>query len=213
MNDASYKRLLTHRRIIEDLLVGFIAPRRPAVWADALDFDSLREGPTENVDDDLSRSLDDVVWSIDRRAAGRAVQRHHLPAADVAQVKEQVLHSQRARRRGHGVEDRSVAPACVAAGSQRDADAVPLPDGVQGADQPVVILQMSERPPDQDRTRTGSNPDWISVRGATIREVASAVSPRCPRPWSAGGSRRPHHARTGPMRGCTCLRPLIWFRT
>ena len=57
MNDASYKRLLTHRRIIEDLLVGFIAPRRPAGWADALDFDSLREGPTENVDDDLSRRL------------------------------------------------------------------------------------------------------------------------------------------------------------
>ena len=29
MNDASYKRLLNHRRIIEDLMDGFIAPRRP----------------------------------------------------------------------------------------------------------------------------------------------------------------------------------------
>ena len=78
MNDASYKRLLTHRRIVEDLLVGFIAPRRPAGWADALDFESLREGPTENVDDDLSRSLDDIVWSIDRRAADGGVQTVHV---------------------------------------------------------------------------------------------------------------------------------------
>ena len=78
MNDASYKRLLTHRRIVEDLLVGFIAPRRPAGWADAFDFESLREGPTENVDDDLSRSLDDIVWSIDRRAADGGVQTVHV---------------------------------------------------------------------------------------------------------------------------------------
>ena len=78
MNDASYKRLLTHRRIIEDLLVGFIAPRRPAGWADALDFDSLREGPTENVDDDLLRSFDDIVWSIDQRAADGSVETAHV---------------------------------------------------------------------------------------------------------------------------------------
>ena len=78
MNDASYKRLLTHRRIIEDLLVGFIAPRRPAVWADALDFDSLREDPTENVDDDLHRRLGDVVWSIDLRAADGSVETMHV---------------------------------------------------------------------------------------------------------------------------------------
>ena len=78
MNDASYKRLLTHRRIVEDLLLGFIAPRRPASWADALDFDSLREGPTENVDDDLLRCLDDAVWSIDRRAADGGVQTVHV---------------------------------------------------------------------------------------------------------------------------------------
>ena len=78
MNDASYKRLLTHRRIVVDLLVGFIAPRRPAVWADALDFDSLREDPTENVDDDLRRRLGDVVWSIDLRAADGSVETMHV---------------------------------------------------------------------------------------------------------------------------------------
>ena len=78
MNDASYKRLLTHRRIVEDLLVGFIAPRRPAGWADALDFDSLREDPTENVDDDLRRRLGDVVWSIDRRADDGSVETMHV---------------------------------------------------------------------------------------------------------------------------------------
>ena len=68
MDDASYKRLLNHRRIVKDLLLGFIAPQRPAGWADELDFDSLREDPTEHVDDDLRRRLSDVVWSIDRRS-------------------------------------------------------------------------------------------------------------------------------------------------
>ena len=29
MDDASYKRLLNHKRIVKDLLLGFIAPRRP----------------------------------------------------------------------------------------------------------------------------------------------------------------------------------------
>ena len=30
MDDASYKRLLQHQRIVKDLLVGCIAPQRPA---------------------------------------------------------------------------------------------------------------------------------------------------------------------------------------
>ena len=74
MNDPSYKRLLNHRRIIKDLLLGFIAPLRPPGWADSLDFDSLRDGPTEQITDDLRRRFSDVVWSIDRRAAGDRVQ-------------------------------------------------------------------------------------------------------------------------------------------
>ena len=78
MNDASYKRLLNHRRIVKDLVVGFIAPRCPAGWADALDFDSLREDPTEHVDDELRRRLGDVVWSIDRRSADGRVQTMHV---------------------------------------------------------------------------------------------------------------------------------------
>ena len=69
MDDASYKRLLGHERIVKDLLIGFIAPRRPAGWAETLDFDSLSEGPTESINDELRRRHDDVVWSIDRRAA------------------------------------------------------------------------------------------------------------------------------------------------
>ena len=69
MNDESYKRLLDHRRTIKDLILGFIARLRPPGWADSLIFDSLREGPTENVTDYLRRRLSDVVWSIDRRAA------------------------------------------------------------------------------------------------------------------------------------------------
>ena len=66
MDDPSYKRLLKHQRIVEDLLRGFLAPRRPAGWAAALDFATLREGPTEEITDELRRRLGDVVWSIDR---------------------------------------------------------------------------------------------------------------------------------------------------
>ena len=78
MDDASYKRLLNHRRIMQDLLIGFIAPRRPAGWAGALDFGSLRELPTENITDELRRRLGDVVWSIDRRAGDGGVQTLHV---------------------------------------------------------------------------------------------------------------------------------------
>ena len=78
MDDASYKRLLNHRRIMQDLLIGFIAPRRPAGWADALDFGSLRELPTENITDELRRRLGDVVWSIDRRAGDGGVHTLHV---------------------------------------------------------------------------------------------------------------------------------------
>ena len=78
MDDPSYKRLLEHQRIVKDLLIGFIAPRRPAGWAAALDFDTLREGATENVTDELRRRLGDVVWSIDRRDGRGGVQTLHL---------------------------------------------------------------------------------------------------------------------------------------
>ena len=67
MDDPSYKRLLKHQRVVEDLLRGFLAPRRPAGWAAALDFATLREGPTEEITDELRRRLGDVVSSIDRR--------------------------------------------------------------------------------------------------------------------------------------------------
>ena len=78
MDDPAYKRLLTHRRIVWDLLIGFIAPLRPAGWADALDFSTLRDGATENVTDALRRRLGDVVWSIDRSDGHGGVQTLHV---------------------------------------------------------------------------------------------------------------------------------------
>ena len=55
-----------------------IAPQRPSGWAGAFDFDTLREGPTENVTDELRRRLGDVVWSIDRRDGRGGVQTLHV---------------------------------------------------------------------------------------------------------------------------------------
>ena len=78
MDDPAYKRLLTHQRIARDLLIGFVAPLRPAGWAEALDFATLRDGATENVTDELRRRLGDVVWSIDRRDGRGGVQTLHV---------------------------------------------------------------------------------------------------------------------------------------
>ena len=78
MDDPAYKRLLTHRRIARDLLIGFIAPLRPACWAEALDFATLRDRATENVTDALRRRLGDVVWSIDRRDGRGGMQTLHV---------------------------------------------------------------------------------------------------------------------------------------
>ena len=77
MDDASYKRLLQHQRIVKDLLVGCI-PQRPPGWADTLDFASLRPAPTENVNDELRRRLSDVVWLLDRRTGEGAAQTLNL---------------------------------------------------------------------------------------------------------------------------------------
>ena len=78
MDDPSYKRLLQHKRVVRDLLVGFVAPKRPPGWADVLHFDTLREGPTEGVSDDLRRRIGDVVWAIDRRDERGGVHTLHL---------------------------------------------------------------------------------------------------------------------------------------
>ena len=78
MDDPSYKRLLKHKRIVKDLLSGFIAPQRAAGWADALNLATLREGPTEEITDELRRRLGDVVWSIDRRDGHGGVQTLHV---------------------------------------------------------------------------------------------------------------------------------------
>ena len=78
MDDASYKRLLNHKRIVTDLLIGFIAPRRASQWAAALDFDSLREGATEGISDALRSRLGDLTWSIDRRDDSGAAHTLHV---------------------------------------------------------------------------------------------------------------------------------------
>ena len=78
MDDPAYKRLLTHQRIARDLLIGFIAPQRPAGWAEALDFATPRDAATENVTDELRRRLGDVVWSIDRSDGHGEVQTLHV---------------------------------------------------------------------------------------------------------------------------------------
>ena len=141
MNDASYKRLLSHRRIIKDLFLGFIAPPRPPGWAGSLIFDSLREGPAEHVTDDLRRRLSDVVWSIDRHIAGGRVQTMHLLIEHQSSVDHSMplrflnygsLHYQR-RYRDHRWRKGDTADPAVQ--RQHPLERSPVAGGV-GADEP-----------------------------------------------------------------------------
>ncbi len=60
MHDAAYKGLFSCRRMVEDLLRGFVAPE----WSDALDFSTLEKLPAEYVSDDLRQRHGDVVWRV-----------------------------------------------------------------------------------------------------------------------------------------------------
>ena len=60
MHDAAYKGLFSCRRMVEDLLRGFVAPE----WSDALDFSTLEKLPAEYVSDDLRRRHGDLVWRV-----------------------------------------------------------------------------------------------------------------------------------------------------
>ena len=60
MHDAAYKGLFSYRRMVEDLLRGFVAPE----WSDALDFSTLEKLPAEYVSDDLRRRHGDMVWRV-----------------------------------------------------------------------------------------------------------------------------------------------------
>ena len=60
MRDAAYKRLFSHRRMVEDLLRGFLTGK----WTDALDFATLEKLPAEFVSDELLRRRGDGMWRV-----------------------------------------------------------------------------------------------------------------------------------------------------
>ena len=60
MHDENYKRLFAFRRLVEDLLRGFVA----GPWIDALDFSTLEKLPSEYVSDELLARRGDAVWRV-----------------------------------------------------------------------------------------------------------------------------------------------------
>ena len=60
MHDENYKRLFAFRRLVEDLLRGFVA----GSWTDALDFSTLEKLPSEYVSDELLARRGDAVWRV-----------------------------------------------------------------------------------------------------------------------------------------------------
>ena len=67
MQDAAYKKLFSHPRMVEDLLRGFAAEG----WSDALDFESLQKLPAEFVSGDLRRRQGDGLWRVRFRDSRR----------------------------------------------------------------------------------------------------------------------------------------------
>ena len=63
MHDAACKRLFSHRRMVEDLLRGFLTGK----WTDALDFTTLEKLPAEFVSDELLRRRGDGMWRVQFR--------------------------------------------------------------------------------------------------------------------------------------------------
>ena len=60
MQDAAYKNLFSHPRMVEDLLRGFAARE----WSERLDFHTLERLSAEFVSDDLRQRRGDGLWRV-----------------------------------------------------------------------------------------------------------------------------------------------------
>ncbi len=65
VQDAAYKKLFSHPRMVEDLLRGFAA----ATWSEKLDLGTLEKLPAEFVSGDLRRRQGDALWRVRFRDA------------------------------------------------------------------------------------------------------------------------------------------------
>ena len=65
MQDAAYKSLFSHPRMVADLLRGFAAKG----WSDKLDFKTLEKVPAEFVSEDLRRRQGDGLWRVRLRGS------------------------------------------------------------------------------------------------------------------------------------------------
>ena len=65
MQDAAYKSLFSHPRMVADLLRGFAAKG----WSDRLDFKTLEKVPAEFVSEDLRRRQGDGLWRVRLRGS------------------------------------------------------------------------------------------------------------------------------------------------
>jgi hypothetical protein len=59
-HDHSYKHLFSHRRMVEDLLRGFVREE----WVKHLDFTTLERVSSSYVSDDLREREDDLIWRV-----------------------------------------------------------------------------------------------------------------------------------------------------
>ena len=73
-HDAAYKSIFVHALAVEHLMRGFVANlvKDGPAWVATLDFDTLEPVPTESIDETWRGHVNDLVWRVRFRGAGRA---------------------------------------------------------------------------------------------------------------------------------------------
>ena len=59
-HDPSYKLLFSHRKMVSDLLGGFVREE----WAERLDFNTLERVREVGISQNLRQRVDDVIWRL-----------------------------------------------------------------------------------------------------------------------------------------------------
>lgn len=67
-HDPSYKLLFSHRKVVSDLLCGFVRDE----WAERLDFNTLERVREVGISQHLRQRVDDVIWRLRIIEVGRA---------------------------------------------------------------------------------------------------------------------------------------------
>ena len=156
MHDAAYKLLFSDRRVVADLLRGFV----PSAVADTLDLSTLDRLSAEYVGEDLRRGTGDMLWQVrSREPAGRGgapaallVLLEFQSSVDLAMATrmQSYTHLVHRRRLGEGRQHKGdrhppVLPVVLYNGERRWTAAVEVRETVGPVEEALAPYQPSQR--------------------------------------------------------------------